>query len=347
MRQKFYAILLCLAFAAGCANAGGATADAATQTAADQITQTQAAAQSPDAQSAEAQAPSQTADEPSALPQGGGGPITITDMTGRMVTLPGPATRIVALTAADCENLYAIGAGDTLVGRGEYCDYPPEVLNIPSVQSGAETNLEQIIALKPQVLLMGTMDQTDEQIVSLENAGIKTVVSNAQDIDGVYTAIQMLGNLMGRQGDADEVVSKMKTDFASVSGNAGANKGKTVYFEVSPLQQGLWTAGSGTFMDEIAGMIGLTNCFGDVSGWGQISEEQVIERNPDYIVTITMYNGEGQKPEDEIMSRAGWGNINAVKNKAILNLQNNELSRPSYRLADGAKLLNDFVNGHR
>ena len=98
--------------------------------------------------------------------------VTVTDMTGREVTLPERADRIVALTASDCEILYAVGAGDTLVGRGEYCDYPEEVLDVPSVQSGYDTNIEQIIALEPQVLLMSTMAQTQEQVDALEEAGI-------------------------------------------------------------------------------------------------------------------------------------------------------------------------------
>ena len=81
----------------------------------------------------------------------------------------------------------------------------------------------------------------------------------------------------------------------------------------------------------------------DVKDWAEISEEQVIERDPDYIVTITMYFGEGPTPEEEIMSRTGWDDITAVKNGKILNLSNNELSRPGPRLMDGAKLLYDFV----
>ena len=120
---------------------------------------------------------------------------------------------------------------------------------------------------------------------------------------------------------------------------------KTIYFEVSPLQYGLWTAGTGTFMDEIANMMGLKNCFADVTGWSEISEEQVLERNPDYIMTISMYSGEGPTPEEEIASRAGWENVTAVKNGAILNLQNNELSRPAPRLAGGAQMLADFIAG--
>ena len=102
-----------------------------------------------------------------------GNGIAVTDMTGRSVTLDAPATRVVALTAADCEILNALGAGDTLVGRGEYCDYPESVQSVPAVQSGTETNLEQIIALKPQVLLMNTMAQTKDQVIQLEAAGIR------------------------------------------------------------------------------------------------------------------------------------------------------------------------------
>ena len=170
--------------------------------------------------------------------------------------------------------------------------------------------------------------------------GLKNVTAGANPI-----AIRT-----GMNKAVDALVEKVKKDakevktFDEIKANAGDGT-KTVYFEVSPLQYGLWTAGSGTFMDEIANMLGLTNCFADVTGWGEISEEQVLERNPDYIVTISMYYGEGPTPEEEILSRTGWENVTAVKDGKILNLQNNELSRPGPRLADGAKAMYDFVYG--
>ena len=271
--------------------------------------------------------------------------VKLVDMMGHEVTLEKPAERIVALSAADCEIVYALGAGDLLVGRGEWCDYPPEVLNVASVESGGNTNIEQILALKPDVLVMSSMAQTEEQVKQLEDAGVAVVVSDAKDIAGVYTSIEILGKLLGKDAEAEKIISDMKAGFAEIEANK-LDGTQTVYFEVSPLQWGLWTAGSGTFMDEVANMMGLRNCFADLTDWAQISEEQVIERNPDYIVTITMYWGEGPTPEEEIMSRPGWENVTAVKNGAILNLQNNELSRPAPRLADGAKMLYDFVMEH-
>ncbi len=270
--------------------------------------------------------------------------ITLIDMKGHEVKLEKPAERIVALTASDCEIVYALGAGDLLVGRGEWCDYPPEVYNVPSVESGGNTNIEQILALNPDVLVMSSMAQTEEQVKQLEDAGVAVVVSDAQDIAGVYTAIELLGKLLGKDAEAAAIIDGMKTQFAEIEANK-LDGTKTVYFEVSPLQYGLWTAGKGTFMNEIAEMIGLKNCFDDVEGWASISEEQVLERNPDYIVTITMYFGEGPTPTEELLARPGWENVTAIKNAAILNLVDNELSRPSPRLMQGAQMMYDFVYG--
>ena len=270
--------------------------------------------------------------------------VTVTDMAGREIALDAPATKVVALTASDCEILAALGAEDTLVGRGEYCDYPESILEVPAVQSGADTNLEQIIALEPQVVIMAKMAQTEEQVAALEEAGIRVVVSDAQDIEGVYTAIRLIGALVGRNDEAETMVADMQSTFADIAAKSEST-GKTVYFEVSPLQWGLWTAGKGTFMDELATMCGLTNAFADVEGWAEISEEQVLERDPDYIVTISMYYGEGPTPVEEIKSRAGWEGLKAVQNDAILNADSNEISRPGPRLKDAAETLYQFVSG--
>ena len=110
--------------------------------------------------------------------------VSIIDMMGHEVTLEKPAERIVALTASDCEIVFALGAGDLLVGRGEWCDYPAEVLAIPSVESGGNTNIEQILALNPDVVVMSSMAQTEEQVKQLNDAGVAVVVNEAKDIAG-------------------------------------------------------------------------------------------------------------------------------------------------------------------
>ena len=270
--------------------------------------------------------------------------VAVTDMYGREITLTEPATRIVALTASDCEILCALGCEDALVGRGAYCDYPESILDVPVVESGAETNVEQIIALAPQVVLMSDMAQSVEQVEALENAGIQVVVSNAADIAGTYTAIRMIGQLMGKDAEAEMLIADMQTTFDDIAVKA-ANSGKSVYFEVSPLEWGLWTAGTNTFMDELATICGLQNAFADVDGWAAISEEQVLERDPDCIVTIAMYFGEGPTPVEEIKGRAGWENLTAVSGDAVYNADSNAVSRPGPRLKDAAIELFNFVYG--
>ena len=272
------------------------------------------------------------------------GSLIVTDMAGREISLNGPAAKIVALTASDVEIIYALGAGDALVGRGEYCDYPAEVLDKPLVKSGAETNLEEILALEPDVVIMATMAQTEDQVKALEDAGVKVIVSDAQDLEGVYTAITLIGQVVGRNDNAAALVQEMQDTFGEIRAMA-EDSGKTIYFEVSPLEWGLWAAGKGTFMDELAGICGLTNAFSDVDGWGAVSEEQVFEKDPDYIVTTSMYWGEGPTPEEEILSRAGWDQLKAVQNKKIFNADNSAITRPGPRLMEAVRALYDFVYG--
>lgn len=272
----------------------------------------------------------------------------VTDMADREVTLKEPAKRVVALTAGDVEILYAIGAGDTLVGRGEYCNYPAEVLEVPSVQSGMETNLEQIIALKPDLVIMAKMAQPKEQADALVEAGIPVAVTDAADIAGTYKAIELIGTLTGKQEQAAAVVADMQIRFDALREKvAGAQAEQTVYFEVSPLQYGLWTAGQNTFMQEIAQVLGLKNAFEDVSGWAEVSQEQVLARDPDYIVTVAMYFGEGPTPEEEIVARAGWDKLKAVQNNHVILLDSDEISRPGPRLIDAAEHLYEMVYGEQ
>lgn len=253
--------------------------------------------------------------------------------------------RIVVLSAAECEILYSIGAGDYIVGRGEYCDYPAEVLEVPAVSSGAETNLEEVLALEPDFVFQSYMAQSLDGVKKMEEAGIKVVEGNATTIEEVYEEIQNIGKELGLSENADRVVKEMKETLDSVKKEVSDSEKKTIYFEVSPLQYGLWAAGKNTFMNEVAELMGLKNCFDDLEGWKEISEEQVLERNPDYIVSLSMYTGEGLRPEEEIFSRKGWENVEAVKNKKVLLFENNEMTRPSPRICDGAKALFDFVYG--
>ena len=267
--------------------------------------------------------------------------ITVTDMYGREITLAEPATRIVVMQPSDCEILCAIGCEDAIVGRGQYVDYPASILEVPVVQSGSETNVEEILKLQPQVVLMNSMDQSEEQVKQLEDNGVKVVVSNTSNIESVYTAIRLAGALMGKDAEAEAVITDMETTFNEIKAKVSGDP-KKVYFEISPPPY-LYSAGSSSYMNELAEICGVKNIFDDqADAWLMISEEQVIERNPDYIVLITNMGSQGV---EEILSRNGWGDINAIKNQKVFNDEDNCMARPSPRLKDAAIELFNFVNG--
>lgn len=269
--------------------------------------------------------------------------LTVTDMMGRELTFSKPVERVVVMMPGDCEILYAIGAGSMVVGRGEYCKYPAEVQDIETVKSGQETNLEQIIALKPDVVVMTKMAQSPEHSEALEKAGILTLITDAQDIQGVYSAIALLGQVTGKADEAAKLTEEMKAAFADVVTKVDGRTSGTAYYEVSPLQWGLWASGSGSFMDEIGQMVGLDNIFAGSPAWVEVSEEQVISLNPDYIFTTTMYFGEGPKPEEEVLARKGWENITAVKEKQVVNVDNDLFTVPGPRLVDAINFLYEYL----
>ena len=186
------------------------------------------------------------------------------------------------------------------------------------------------------------MAANEAQVKALEDNGVKVVVSQATNIDGVYYAIRMIGTLMGKDAEAEALIADMQGTFDEIKANS-VNDGKTVYFEISPLQWGLWSAGRNSFMNELAEICGLTNIFADQEdAWLAISEEQVVERNPDYIVSIA---GMGDTAVEEILGRDGWGDINAVKNAQVFNADSNAIARPGPRLKDAAIELYNFING--
>lgn len=295
------------------------------------------------------EAPVETAETAEAVPAEEAAPseagISVTDMEGRTITLENPAERIVALTAADVEILYAIGAGDALVGRGEYCNYPAQCLDIPAISSGSETNLESVLALNPDLVIMGSMDQSEEQVEALEKAGAVVAVTDADTLEGVYEAIALVGTLTGHDPEAGALIESMKNTFAGLSAKVPEGAAPTVYFEVSPLEWGLWAAGANTFMDEIAQMLSMENIFSDLQGWKEVSQEQILDRNPDYIVTTTMYFGEGPTPVEEVMGRTGWDTVTAVMDNQVFNADSDAITRPGPRLAEAATALFDFVYG--
>lgn len=261
----------------------------------------------------------------------------VTDSRGVQVTFNEVPQKIISLLPSDTEIIYAFGLGEKLIAVSTYCNYPEDTKNKQKLDSGSKMNIESIIALNPDVVFLGSMAQTEEQFKQLENAGIKVIVTNADNIEQTYMVIEMLGKVLKAEDKAGEIVNGMKKDFDDIKEQVKGKTAYKVYVEVSPVAYGPWTAGKNTFQDELLTLVGAKNIFDDMNGWQQVSEEQVISRNPDYIFTTDMYS----YPDTvaEIKGRKNWADINAIKNGKVFLTDGDRLTRPGPRLVEAAKEL--------
>lgn len=255
--------------------------------------------------------------------------------------------KIAVLGPADCEIVSALGSEKQIVAVGEYCDYPESLKNVPCVVSNFAVNTEQLLAIKPDLIIADAMSQNQETVSMLENLGFKVILTSASTFDEVYTVIQEIGKNIGKSSEAEKLVLDMKNKILDIQKEISVPDNKSIYFEVSPLEYGLWSAGNSTFMNEIAEILNVKNIFSDITGWSSVSQEQVISLNPDYIVTITMYTSTGESPESEIKNRKGWENISAVKNNAVFVTDSNSISRPGPRLVLALEDLYQAIYGKK
>ncbi len=264
-------------------------------------------------------------------------PLTMTDATGKEIVLEAPPERIISLIPSNTEILFGLGLNDKIVGVNDYDDYPPEVADKEKVGS-MEFNIEQIIALQPDIVfahesgiasLGGAKDQ-------LEAAGVKVfVVTNARDFNETYTTIEQLGRATGKLPEAEKIIANMKVKVEEIEAKLQDVQPKKVFVETSDEPE-IYTPGKDTFMQEMLEMIHAENIAADTDGWFKIDAEQIITKNPDVIVVTYNY-----VPDilTKIPQRAGFDTITAVKNKAIVQVDENITSRQGPRLADGLEEL--------
>jgi iron complex transport system substrate-binding protein len=269
----------------------------------------------------------------------------VIDSRGKEITFEKAPEKIISLLPSDTEIIYALGVGDKLIAVDTYSNYPEDAKKKQQLDSGSKMNIEAIIGLKPDLVILGQMAQNVDQFKQLEDAGIKVIVTQAGNIADTYKIIEMIGKTLNRGAKAIEIINGMEKDFATINGQVKNNPPKKVYIEISPLQYKLWSCGKGTFQDELLTLVGATNIFSDISNWKEVSEEQVISRNPEIIITTVgpMYGI--ADPIDEIKGRANWKKIDAVKNGKIFVTDSDAIQRPGPRLAIAAKDLVKIIYG--
>lgn len=293
-------------------------------------------------------APQPTAVPPTATPQpsptptraAGAFPMTVTDSLNRKVQLASVPQRIVSLAPSLTEILFAVGAGDKVVGVTQYCNYPPEAEKKEKIGgfSAKTISVEKIVALKPDLVLAGGPIH-QPVIEALQAVNIPVVSVAGKDVPGVYNDILLIGQLTGQGEKAAQVVDNMKARIAAVQAKLATlpkEKRLTVLWET--WDEPLMTAGPSTFTGQMVELAGGVNIFADLKEeYPQVSLEEVVKRNPAVIMAPDTH-GQKLTPE-KVAQRPGWERVDAVRNKRIILVQGDIASRAGPRIADAVEFM--------
>lgn len=275
---------------------------------------------------------------PAALPTEAAG-IALTDGLGRAVKLESAAQRIVSLAPSNTEILFALGAGDKVVGRDEISDYPAEVLSLPTVGGWSGFSAEAIVALKPDLVLAAEIN-TPELVAELEGLGLTVYyLSNPKTLEDLYTNLEIVATLTGR--DATKLTDSLKARVAAVDEKiAPISARPSVFYEVDATDPSKpYSIGPGTFVHLLINRAGGSNTVelaGITDPYPQISLEQLVIAPPDIIILGDSMWG---TTVESVAARPGWDTLKAVVDGKIFAFDDNLVTRPGPRLVDGLEAL--------
>ncbi|HUU63884.1 MAG TPA: ABC transporter substrate-binding protein [Dehalococcoidia bacterium] len=274
--------------------------------------------------------------------------LEITDDHGRTVTIADIPERVISLAPSATEILFALGVGDKVVGVTDYCDYPEELvekIDTGEIQKvGAPFpgfNLETIVDLKPDVVFAIGATVPD-YVYDLDELGIPAIVLNAKDIDGIFHDIELVGEVSGKEEEAEVLVADLGDDIDEIVAKVSGVSIRAVFYGVDVSNPALlWTAGNGTFIDALIALAGGVNIAGDLEGWPTYNLEDLVDTNPDIIVLGGALWGVSTA---DVVSKPVWEDLDAIKNERIFAIDDTTLVRPGPRIAEGLELLATLIH---
>jgi iron complex transport system substrate-binding protein len=254
----------------------------------------------------------------------------VTDEAGRRIIVPNKIDRIISLAPNLTEIVYAVGAGDRLVGDTTYCDYPTEARNVAKVGDTLHPSIERIIALKPQVVLVSTASELEAFTKQLDQQGVTVYVTNPQNLDDVFRTMQKLGDLFGNHDQTVFVVESLRYRALAVESKSLTVKPVRVFYQVS--DEPLYTIGRDAYQTDLIRRAGGVSVTADVPGaFPRFSDEAALAARPDAIILPT--GGSMGGANSTVV--APLRNSPAVLNNRVYKINEDHLQRPGPRLVDG------------
>ena len=259
---------------------------------------------------------------------------TVTDDYERTVVVPANPQRVVSLSPAVTEIIYALGAENLLVGRTDFCTYPPEAAEIPSIGGISNLNVEKIMSLNPDLVISGSMvgKKVTDQMDKMGTPMVCVIEKNR--FEALYDNIAAIGHLVGKTAEADSLNTLLK-DRASQLPTTNYPL-STVYYVVGFGAGGNFTAGGNTFINDIIRMAGGRNIAENIDGWSY-SLEALVGEDPDYIIV---------RREDSaaFCSMKPYNRLSAVKQGHVIGIESGTLDLQVPRNIDAVLYLRQRMN---
>jgi ABC-type Fe3+-hydroxamate transport system substrate-binding protein len=253
---------------------------------------------------------------------------TVQDDLGRTVQLPARVERAVSLAPSLTEMIFAVGAGDRLVGVTTYCNFPKEALAIQKVGDTQTPNIETIIALKPEVVFVSTASQLEAFMKTLEEQNIAVFVTDPKNLADVYRDLARFSSMFGTSQHAALLIEGLIGRVDSVEEELQGEKPVRVFLQIS--KDPLYTIGKESFMTDLIEMAGGVSVTKDVAtAYPTLSKETALALNPDAII---LSDSEDNREPNDVFK-----NSSAVKNGRVLRVNADIISRPGPRLVDAVE----------
>ncbi len=241
--------------------------------------------------------------------------------------------RIISTSPSNTEILFALGLGDKVVGVTTYCNYPPEAPEKEKIGGFSTVDIEKIISLNPDMVLASSITG-DENIKKLEDKGITVLIVEPKNIDEILKAIELIGNVTGKENEAKSLTENMLKRINKVKENSKNLKEKPKVMYVV-WHEPLMSAGKNTFANDIIEIAGGENIYSDMEiQYPTISLESVIDRNPDIIIASVGHGDAGNLTYNYVMNEPRLKDVNAVKNKRVYEIDADIMNRPGPRISD-------------
>ncbi len=258
------------------------------------------------------------------------GTLSVTDDAGRSVALARPPARIVSLSPAVTELLFALGVGDRLVGRTTWCDYPPAARQVPSVGDGLNPNIEAVAARHPDLVVLYRSALNETAAAQLARLGIPAVVVQQDRLEDIARAARLLGHLSGADRVGDSLAGALEQLVASSRLFPPPRPLTRVAFVVwdnPPV-----VIGAGSYLDELAGLAGAANVFHDIAAASAtVGLETIVSRDPGLIVVL---RDSATAEPPGFIRRPEWQAVRAVRQARIIYLTGSLFARPGPRVAE-------------